>query len=190
MNPATDSVSEKRERFAKLAREHQPLLTRIAMKFANGAESRAADYVQDTFVNAYGAFLRDEFRPESNAKAWLVRILTNVFLNENRRRTRWEAPVSVDDEESVPEHKLTANAADRPDARVTEHVLDGPIEVALASLPEAQRACVILVDIEGLDYAEAAEVLQVPIGTIRSRLARARLALHDRLVDYARSKGY
>ena len=178
-----DEITAKRERFAAIVKDNEKLLFRVALKFTRSDVARASDYVQDTFVNAYQAFLGGGFNEASNAKAWLLRILTNVFLNEKRRRTKWESGLEIDPE-------LSDSSTPHPDQLLMETTLDGPLEEALASLPEHQRFCVILVDIEGMDYAEAAAALDIPVGTVRSRLARARMALHEKLVEYGRSKGY
>lgn len=178
-----NAIAEKRARFETLAKAHEALLFRIALKFARSEHSRASDYVQDTLVNAYQAFLNGSFDENSNAKAWLTKILTNVFLNENRRRSRWESGSEVDPELSDGPRSLADHA-------LLTATLDGPIEAALLSLPEHQRLCVILVDLEEMDYNEAATILDVPVGTVRSRLARARMALHEKLVEYGKSKGY
>jgi RNA polymerase sigma-70 factor, ECF subfamily len=185
-----DTIARKRDRFEALARQHQGLLLRIGRKLAGGDDARAQDYVQDTLVNAYEAYLDGSYEEGTNAKAWLVRILTNVFLNDNRRRKRRESGLDLDGELSDHSDLLTAPVCEQPDVQLFEGMIDGPIEAALASLPEHQRLCVVLVDVEGLDYAETAAALDVPIGTVRSRLARARMALHEKLVDYGRTRGY
>jgi RNA polymerase sigma-70 factor, ECF subfamily len=185
-----ETVAQKRDRFEALARQHQALLMRIARKMAGRDDARAQDYVQDTLVRGYEAYLDGSYEEGTNAKAWLVRILTNVFLNDNRRRRRRESGLDLDCEAADHTDLLMASPGEQPDALLLHGTLDGPIEAALASLPEHQRLCVILVDVEELDYAEAAAALGVPVGTVRSRLARARMALHEKLVDYGRTRGY
>jgi RNA polymerase sigma-70 factor (ECF subfamily) len=178
------SAAEKRIRFGDIARLHQSALLRIAQNFAKGNDALAQDLVQDTLVNGYKAYLDGAFQEGTNAKAWLARILTNLFLNDYRRRKRWDANTDLEDGADVP-----APVAAEPDRQLLEEILDGPIEVALAKLPDHQRMCVVLVDIEGLDYAEAASALGCPVGTVRSRLARGRTALYNELVDYGRQRG-
>lgn len=179
-----ESVAEKRLRFGEIARLHQATLLRVASGYCKGNQSLAQDLVQDAFVNGYRAFLEGSFQEGTNAKAWLIRILTNLFLNDYRRRRKWSASQDIEEGADLP-----ASEESRPDRALLERILDGPIEAALGRLPEPQRMCVTLVDIEGLDYAEAATILECPIGTIRSRLARGRVALYEDLVEYGRERG-
>jgi RNA polymerase sigma-70 factor, ECF subfamily len=126
-----------------------------------------------------------------NPRAWLLRILTNAFINEYRRRRRWDAPAHLaavaDDAERAADAER-AGLSQSPEAGLLTKSLDEPLEEALASLSRQLRACVILVDVEGMEYAEAASILGIPIGTVRSRLSRARFELHARLYQYAQSK--
>ncbi len=178
------TLAERRQRFGDIAHQHQSTLLRIARNYCQGNEALAQDLVQDALVNGYRAYLEGGFQDGTNARAWLVRILTNLFLNDFRRRKKWDS--NKDIEEGA---DLAASPDYEPDRAILEQILDGPIEEALGRLPEHQRMCVTLVDIEGLDYAEAAAILDCPIGTVRSRLARGRTALYEDLVDYGRSKG-
>jgi len=178
------TLAEKRKRFGDLAHQHQSTLLRIARNYCQGNEALAQDLVQDALVNGYKAYLDGGFQDGTNARAWLVRILTNLFLNDFRRRKKWDSKVDIEEGAT-----LAAAPSYEPDHSILEQILDGPIEEALGRLPDHQRMCVTLVDIEGLDYAEAATILDCPIGTVRSRLARGRTALYEDLVDYGRSKG-
>lgn len=157
----------------------------------SGDEDRAQDLVQDALVRAYEAYGQGRFQEGTNAYAWLLRILTNVFINDYHRRRRWEARLDREALAGRSEEvcdRVPANAADRPDAALLEATLDEPLEQALGALSPEMRACVLLVDVEGLEYAEAAKALKVPVGTIRSRLARARLQLHALLYGYAQER--
>ena len=178
------TLAEKRQRFGEMARQHQSTLLRIARNYCQANDALAQDLVQDALVNGYKAYLDGGFKDGTNAKAWLVRILTNLFLNDYRRRKKWDSNKDLEDGGD-----LAGPTSGEPDKAVLEQILDGPIEQALGRLPEQQRMCVVLVDIEGLDYSEAASVLECPVGTIRSRLARARAALYQDLVDYGRTRG-
>jgi len=178
------SLADKRERFSQMAREHQSTLLRIANNFCKGNDSLAQDLVQDTLVSAYKSYLEGGFQEGTNAKAWLAKILTNAFLNDYRRRKKWESSQDIEEGPEIP-----ASKAAEADHAILEQILDGPIEQALERLPEQQRMCVTLVDIEGLDYAEAAAILDCPVGTVRSRLSRARIALYEDLVEYGRQRG-
>jgi RNA polymerase sigma-70 factor (ECF subfamily) len=178
------SLAEKRDRFGSMAHQYQSTLLRIARNYCQGNDALAQDLVQDALVNGYRAYLDDGFQEGTNARAWLVRILTNLFLNDYRRRKKWEA--NTDIEEGA---DLADESGYEPDRVLLDQILDGPIEQALTRLPDQQRMCVVLVDVEGLDYSEAATILNCPIGTVRSRLARGRTALYEDLVDYGRARG-
>jgi RNA polymerase sigma-70 factor (ECF subfamily) len=174
--------------YSALIRQNEVSLIRAARRLCAGQDDLAQDIVQDTLIRGYEAFLDGRFQEGTNARAWLLQILTNLFLALYRRRKRWDAGVDVDtlaaDGAPVPAC-LQCSTEDMPEAAMLEGALDEQLETALASLPPEQRACVMLVDIEGLEYREAADALGVPIGTIRSRLARARFLLHARLFGYA-----
>lgn len=181
-----------REAFAQLLREQETALARVARRLCRGDEDRAQDLVQDALIRAYESFLAGRFREGLNVRAWLLRILTNLYINDYHRRQKWDANVDLETltaggETGPPE--THAAASDVPGAALLAGTLDEGLEAALALLSDPLRLCVLLVDLEGLDYAEAAAALQVPIGTIRSRLSRARLQLHALLYDYARERG-
>lgn len=151
-----------------LVREHEGGLRRLAFRLL-GDRERAADALQETLLHAFRA--RGGFRGEAEVRTWLYRIAYNVCLDELRRRRVNEVPLS--------EAGLRAGGEE-----VAEGVaLRQELASALAGLPPAERAAVLLVDAEGLDYAEAAAVLGVPVGTVASRLSRARLALRRVLAE-------
>jgi RNA polymerase sigma-70 factor, ECF subfamily len=183
---------QRRAAYTRIVREYEAGLLRAARRLTSGDEDRAQDLVQDALVRGYEAYVNGRFREGSDARAWLLRILTNGFLNDRKRRQRWEAPVDWDALTSGGETALTAAleaaAQDRPDAALLAGTLDEPLERALAALSPLLRACVVLVDVEGLEYADAAAALGIPIGTVRSRLARARLQMHALLFGYARER--
>ena len=133
--------------------------------------------MQDALIQGYEAYVDGRFMEGTNAKAWLTRILMNRFINTYRRDKRWNAGVDVDtlsaEGASLPD-VLRVSVNDQPDAVLLSKTLDEPLERALAALSDEMRVCVILVDIQGMDYAQTAEILGVPIGTVRSRLSRAR----------------
>ncbi len=182
----------RRVAFGALARAQEGNLLRAARRLCRGDDDRAQDLMQDALLRAYEAFAAGRFREDSATPwPWLLRILTNLFINDYNRRRKWDAGVDLDtltaSGESGPA-ETHAPAADVPGQALMAATLDEELEAALASLPETMRVCVVLVDMEGLEYAEAAKVLKIPIGTVRSRLARARMLLYDRLQDYARRK--
>jgi RNA polymerase sigma-70 factor (ECF subfamily) len=189
---SSNAASARRSRFAAIARENEPVLMRTALRLCQGDPDRSADLVQDALVRAYQSYADGGFQDGTNVKAWLLRILTNAFINEYRRKKRWDAGIDVDtltaSGESGPESTHAA-PADVPGTALFECLLDEELERALAALSPLLRSCVVLVDIEGLEYAEAALSLGIPIGTVRSRLARARMQMHDLLMDFARRRG-
>jgi RNA polymerase sigma-70 factor, ECF subfamily len=189
--PTESQIRERRSAFIRVARDNQASLLRSARRLCIGDDERAQDLVQDSLVRAYEAFLKGSY-DGSNPSPWLKRIMTNLFINEYRRSKKWDAGVTVETltrsgEAGPPQ--THARSSDLPGFDLLNSTLDEELERALRSLSEPVRLCVILVDIEGLDYAEAARALRIPIGTVRSRLARARMQLHDLLRDYARRRG-
>lgn len=188
-----DKVSaNRRAAFAGLARTHEGSLLRTARRLCAGEDDRAQDLVQDALVRAYEAYAGGKFREGLNARAWFLRILTNLYINDyHRRRQRAETDLDAltAGGETGPETARAA-PADVPGESLLAATLDESLETALATLSEGLRLCVLLVDVDGLDYAEAAQALNVPIGTVRSRLSRARFHLHAQLVDYGRAHGH
>jgi RNA polymerase sigma-70 factor, ECF subfamily len=187
----TDAIARRRAAFGKIAREQQAVLLSAARRFCAGNDEKAQDLVQDTLVRAYDAYLHGKF-DGSSPRAWLLRILTNLFINDYRRHQKWDAGVTVEDltrsGEAGPPQTHAADS-DQPGFELLAATLDEDLERALGTLSDGLRQCVILVDMDGLDYAEAAAALGIPIGTVRSRLSRARMQLHDILRDFAIRKG-
>lgn len=131
--------------------------------------------VQETYLRAYRTF--DAFRPGTNAKAWLFTILHSILVNRYHKERRAPASVPLDD---VDERFLAAREGAAVGAAMPA-VTTEDLEEAVRDLPETYRAAVVLVDIEGLTYEEAAAALACPVGTLRSRLSRARRGLFVRL---------
>jgi RNA polymerase sigma-70 factor (ECF subfamily) len=150
----------------------------------------AEDLVQDTYAKAYASFHR--FEEGTNLKAWLYRILTNTFINEYRKKQRRPAQSATD---TIEDWQLAQAASHTPgglkSAEVTalEALPDSEVKEALGELPEEFRLAVYLADVEGFPYKEIADILDVPIGTVMSRLHRGRRRLRARLEDYARERG-
>jgi RNA polymerase sigma-70 factor (ECF subfamily) len=151
----------------------------------------AEDLVQETMLRAYRSF--DRFEPGTNLKAWLFRILTNAYINVYRKRQREPQKVSQDDIEEFDLYRELKNHDPQfsatPETIVLDSLVDGDIIEAIDSLPEQFRLAVILSDIEGFTYAEMAEIMEVPMGTVMSRLHRGRKALQKRLWDLAVERG-
>mgnify|MGYP003497750447 CR=1 FL=1 len=150
----------------------------------------AEDLVQDTLVRAYRFW--DSFQAESNCKAWLLRILTNTFINEYRRKQAAPRKSDFAEIEDAFESQLAPEAAGQmknPEEEALANVFDEDVQRALDLLPQDYRMAVLLADIEGFSYREIAEILEIPIGTVMSRLHRGRKALQKRLLDYAVNHG-
>lgn len=187
------SVEAKRREFAALARTHEAALVRASVRLCRGRHDRAQDLAQDTLVRAYQAYLDGRFQHGSNAWPWLLRILTNLFINDLNHRKRWDADVDLETltlSGRAGPAQTHAAPADVPGMDLLARTLDEELEHALLMLSDSLRVCVLLTDMEGLSYEETAQVLKIPIGTVRSRLARARMKLHDLLQDFARRRGY
>ncbi|MCA1727089.1 MAG: sigma-70 family RNA polymerase sigma factor [Actinobacteria bacterium] len=137
----------------------------------------------------YRAF--HQFEPGTNLKAWLYRILTNQFINTYRKKQR--EPQTVPDEEVEDWYLYNRLAREAPDssaeAVVLESMPDEDVRAALEALPEQYRAAVLLADVEGFSYKEIAEILEIPIGTVMSRLHRGRKALEKALWEKVRERG-
>ena len=151
----------------------------------------AEDLVQETMMRAYRAF--DRFEAGTNLKAWMFRIMTNAYINTYRKKQREPIKVSQDDAEEFDLYQELKNH-DISYTRSAENVVldqlvDSDIIQALDDLPEQFRLAVILSDVQDFSYAEMAEIMDVPIGTVMSRLHRGRKALQKRLLDLARERG-
>ncbi len=154
--------------FAQIVRFHEPRLRPLAYRLL-GDRDRTDDILQEAYVKAFRALGR--FRGESSLSTWLYRITYNACMDELRRQ-RTVTPASPDDSPERP------SALPDPADTAVER---GDLAAALAALPAEQRAVVLLVDADGLDYSEAGEVLGIPPGTVGSRLSRARAALRAAL---------
>jgi RNA polymerase sigma-70 factor (ECF subfamily) len=149
----------------------------------------AKDLLQDTYLKAY-RFI-DSFQQGTNAKAWLFRILKNSFINDYRKKSKEPSKVDYQEVETY----YNSDDVDRqitPDLRVESlnNMIGDEISNALNSLDVDFRTVIILCDLEGFKYEEMAKILDIPIGTVRSRLHRARNLLKEKLTEYAKSMGY
>jgi len=149
----------------------------------------AEDLIQETFLRAFRSF--HQFEPGTNLKAWLYRILTNTFINSYRKKQREPQTVSDDEVEDWYLYSKMAEEGMEPsaEAAVLESLPDEDVQEALSSLPEQFRMAVLLADVEGFSYKEIAEIMDVPIGTVMSRLHRGRKALERALFDTAKERG-
>ncbi|ASU81990.1 RNA polymerase subunit sigma [Nocardiopsis gilva YIM 90087] len=150
----------------------------------------AEDLVQETFTKAFANF--HQFKAGTNLRAWLYRILTNTFINGYRKKQREPRQDSTDeikDWQLAAADAHTSSGARSAEMEVLDHLPDSDIRVALAELPEEFRLVVYLIDIEGYSYKEVAARMGTPLGTVMSRLHRARRQLREMLTDYARERG-
>lgn len=177
--------SSRRARFEATALPWMRPLYGFAVRLARNPHD-ASDLVQECYLRAYRTF--DNFVPGTNAKAWLFRILVSVASNDRRRRER-QRVVALEDALA---HFDRAAFAAWNDARSRTPAFENAaiLEEALLCLPEEYRATLLLVDVEGLTYVEASQALECPVGTVRSRLSRARRALFAILREGLAGKGY
>lgn len=153
-------------------------------------EDEANDLVQDTYLKAF-RFI-NSFETGTNAKAWLFRILKNSFINDYRKKTKEPNKVDYQEIEQYYDSEESAGTEQTTDLRseTVQELLGDEIARALNQLPVDFRTVIILCDVEGFTYEEMAKILDIPIGTVRSRLHRARMLLKDKLKTYAASMGY
>ena len=180
-----------RAKFTEMTMEHMPSLYTAALRMTRNPAD-AEDLVQDTYLKAYRAF--ETFQEGTNLKAWLYRILTNTFINSYRAKKRRPEQTDIDDVENLYLYRRLgglegASSGRSAEEEVLDRFTESDIKEALESLPEQFRLAVLLGDVEGFSYKEIAEILDVPIGTVMSRLHRGRRALQKRLYDFGRQRG-
>jgi RNA polymerase sigma-70 factor (ECF subfamily) len=177
--------------FERDALEYARQLYSAAMRMTRNPAD-AEDLVQETFLKAYRAY--GSFEEGTNLKAWLYRILTNTFINKYRSDSRRPKQTDLANVEDLYMYRRLGSGESAAAARSTEErVLDGLVESdikqAVEELPENFRLPVLLADLEGFSYKEIAEILDIPIGTVMSRLHRGRKAMQKRLWEFARQRG-
>jgi len=186
--PPEDPVM--RERFERDVLPLLPNLYGAALRLTRNPQD-AEDLVQETYLRAYRGF--EGFREGTNLRAWMYRILTNTFINSYRKKQREPVTVSVSDEDT-PDWYLydrigSSVAQPSAESEVLEQIPDEDVQRALEDLPEVFRMAVLLADVEGFSYKEIAEILDIPIGTVMSRLHRGRKALQRALWETVRERG-
>jgi RNA polymerase sigma-70 factor (ECF subfamily) len=165
-------------------------LYNMGYRLTRNAED-AEDLVQETYFKAYKYY--DKFEPGTNLKAWLFRILKNTFINGYRKKQSQPPQSAFSDIEESFESVLReepGRKAKNPEEEVLDRVLDEDVQEALNALSEDYRMVIHLVDLEGFSYKESATILDVPVGTVMSRLYRGRRLLEHALLRYAREHGY
>ncbi len=178
-------------RFADVAMEHMPSLYTAALRMTRNPAD-AEDLVQETYLKAYRAF--NSFTEGTNLKAWLYRILTNTYINTYRAKKRRPEESDIDDLENFYLYRRLgglegATAGRSAEDEVLDHFTETEVKEAIEALPEQFRIAVLLGDVEGFSYKEIAQILDVPIGTVMSRLYRGRRALQKRLYEFGRQRG-
>lgn len=174
---------DKREAFERQAEKVFPSVLGTALRLTRSREE-AEDLAQEAIVRAYDAYDRFD---GANFKAWMLRIVTNLYINKYRQRQRGPQFGSLDDENAI---EPVSSESELPDRMLFDEAIGGEIENALGKVPEDFRIAVMLSDIEGMSYQEIADVVNVPIGTVRSRIARGRAILRRELEEFARREGY
>jgi RNA polymerase sigma-70 factor, ECF subfamily len=178
-------------RFSELAMEHMPSLYSAAMRMTRN-KADAEDLVQETYLKAYRGF--GGFTEGTNLKAWLYRILTNTFINRYRSQKRRPDETDLGEVEDFYLYRRLGGLEEARASRSAEDELlelftDTEVKEALESLPEQFRIAVLLADVEGFSYKEIAEILDIPIGTVMSRLHRGRSRLQKALFEFAKRRG-
>ncbi len=176
--------------FEEVAIPYLDALYNMAFRLTRNAED-AEDLVQETYFKAYKHY--DKFETGTNLKAWLFRIMKNTFINSYRKKQSRPPQSAFSEIEGSFESLVEAGAVPQvknPEQELLAKVLDEDVQLALEALREDYRMVILLVDLEGFSYKEAASILEVPAGTVMSRLYRGRRMLEHVLLEYARNHGY
>jgi len=180
-----------KEKFTSDAMQYAPQLFSTALRMTCN-RSDAEDLVQETYIKGWRSF--HTFQEGTNLRAWLFRIMTNTYINKYNAKKRKGTEVELDDVEelflykrlgSIDQSQLSSSAEDQ----MLELFTDDEVKSALESLPEDFRIPVLLSDVDGFSYKEISEMLEIPIGTVMSRLHRGRKAMQKMLYEYARERG-
>jgi RNA polymerase sigma-70 factor (ECF subfamily) len=172
--------------FEQEAMPHLPALYGVAMRLTRH-EGDAEDLVQEALLRAYRFF--DSFEPGTNCKAWLFRILHNVFCNRYREREREQEILGEAESSDANLAQFVSAGADDTETALLGRMVSADVERALAAVPTEFRMAVILADLEDFSYKEIAEIMECPAGTVMSRLYRGRRILQKLLYDYAVEQG-
>lgn len=191
-NFQTEKISPEQKKlyedFEREAVPHMDALYNYALRITGDSDD-ASDLIQETYMKAFRFF--DKFEKGTNCKAWLFRILKNTYINTYRKSTKEPDKVDYEEVENYYENIKASNTDDAHlEKEIFDNLLDDEVTSAISSLPEDFRTVVLLSDIEGYTYEEIAEFVDCPVGTVRSRLHRARKMLFTKLYKYADDKGY
>ena len=176
---------ERRKAFEREALPHLDAVYRVALRLSGG-EAQADDLTQETMLKAYRSW--HQYKTGTNVRAWLLTILRHTFINQYRKAKRAGPTVDIGEIES---YSIFHDVQEvDPEGAFFKQIVDDEVLRAIDSLPDEFRETLVLSDIEQLSYAEIAEITGVPVGTVKSRLFRARQALQKLLYDYAVEMGY
>ncbi|MFP4498942.1 MAG: sigma-70 family RNA polymerase sigma factor [Vulcanimicrobiota bacterium] len=183
---------EKAGIFEETALIHSDALYRTGLRLTRN-EKDAEDLLQETFLRAYKSF--HLFKLGTNCKAWLFKIMTNLHINNYQKKSKKPNQYSLDDiEDFYLYNKIAGDQIHSTEKDVEQRVLDSFLDIevkdAIEKLPYDFRISVLLADVEGFRYQEIADILDCPIGTVRSRLSRGRRLLEKYLWDYAKKRNY
>jgi RNA polymerase sigma-70 factor (ECF subfamily) len=184
-----ESLAQRTARFENDALAFTSQLYSAALRYTKNSHD-AQDLVQDTYAKAFTSF--HQFEPGTNLKAWLYRILTTTFINNYRKDQRRPliSGSDLEDWQIAEASSHTSDLGKSAEDEVLENIADKDIKDALAAMPEEFRMAVYLSDVEGFSYKEIAEIMEVPTGTIMSRLHRGRKFLRESLAAYAKERGF
>lgn len=178
------------EQFEQAAMPFLDALYNTALRMTRNAQD-AEDLVQETYLKAFRHY--EKFQPGTNLKAWLLKIMKNTFINDYRKRQLAPPESDFAEIEESFESQLSEEVTRQiknPEQEALENVLDEDVQRALDELPADYRMVVLLADVEGFAYREIAEILDIPVGTVMSRLYRGRKKLEADMLRYAREHGY
>lgn len=189
MSDRNKEAMQKRKQFEVEALPHMDALYRTALRMTKN-EKDAEDLVQEALVKAYRFW--DKFETGSNCRAWLFKIMTNIFINNYRSKSRSPMAVNVDD---IDDNFLYGQLAvggkeENPEKDLFNKIFDDDVKKAIESLPDDFRMVVMLSFLEGFSYQEIADIADLQLGTVKSRLHRGRKLLQKELFDYAIKNGY
>ena len=178
--------------FSEEAVPHMDAVYRFALRFT-GARDEAEDLVQDTYLRAFRAW--EQYSPGTRCKSWLFTICRNVFLRRRERSQRHDEillETAQDDPRAISREApvFAASRDEDPEGEFFRSIVDAQVFEAIDQLSEEYRMAVVLSDLEDLSYGEVAEVLEIPVGTVKSRLFRGRRQLQRKLYQYALEMGF
>ena len=184
-----ENATDHNARFERDALVFMDALYAAALRYTRNPDD-ARDLLQDTYLKAFNSF--HQFQEGTNLRAWLYRVLTTTFINSYRKDQRRPQLASgeLEDWQIAEAQSHTSDLGKSAEAEALENLPDSDIKRALHEIPEEFRIAVYLADVEGFSYKEIADIVDVPAGTVMSRLHRGRKLLREKLSDYAKELGY